>query len=413
MSTILNNASSLTQTHPIHDAALTQTPTTTHPLLPPTQLLPTQRTMSSPSVASTVQLFDSLGNPAQTQTRKPPQTSQLDRMEALLSSVLEQVRAVQQNTSQHAEAINNHSTTLANHSTSLATLLDTQSKQQEEINRLKDSNTNLSKDILDHTVRIAQLEDTVAKLVTTTSNLTSDSQLLQTTNHNLETLQQQVTTQGEQIDTLYNDPPNNSAELVQQKVQEHINILNTQQFWQRELDRSSNQLVFKNLKKTPITTNMHPKDIFTSNILSPMGLNTEDESKATPISVFDANKGKEAANNHLLICTFSSLDAISIIKQNAKKIPKQVKFCARVPLQYTATMNKFLKTQGKIRLLKDTNGISLAKSRITTNKGYLILEKSDRVGEDFSRFYPIRSFIPQSAEGIPLTTPPPMQKPTP
>merc|ERR1712112_680763 len=33
MSTILNNASSLTQTHPIHDAALTQTPTTTHPLL--------------------------------------------------------------------------------------------------------------------------------------------------------------------------------------------------------------------------------------------------------------------------------------------------------------------------------------------------------------------------------------------
>ena len=73
-------------------------------------------------------------------------------------------------------------------------------------------------------------------------------------------------------------------------------------------------------------------------------------------------------------------------------------------------MNKFLKTQGQIRLLKDTNGISLAKSRITTNKGHLVLEKSDRVGEDFSRFYPIKSFIPQSAEGIPLTTPPPHAK---
>ena len=141
-----------------------------------------------------------------------------------------------------------------------------------------------------------------------------------------------------------------------------------------------------------------------------MALNRDDEAKASPTAVFDANKGKEAVNNHLLICTFSSLDAISIIKQNARKIPRQVKFCPRVPFQYTTTMNEFLKTQGQIRLLKDTNGISLAKSRITTNKGHLVLEKSDRVGEDFSRFYPIKSFIPQSAEGIPLTTPPPHAK---
>ena len=141
-----------------------------------------------------------------------------------------------------------------------------------------------------------------------------------------------------------------------------------------------------------------------------MGLNTEDEAKATPIAVFDANKGKEAANNHFLICTFSSLDAISIIKQNARKIPRQVRFCPRVPLQYTTAMNEFLKTQGQIRLLKDTNGISLAKTRITTNKGHLVLEKSDRVGEGFSSFYPIKSFIPQSAEGIPSTTPPPHPK---
>ena len=47
-----------------------------------------------------------------------------------------------------------------------------------------------------------------------------------------------------------------------------------------------------------------------------------DEAKAFPLSVFDANKGKEGATNHLLICTFSSLDAISIIKQNAKKNPQ-------------------------------------------------------------------------------------------
>ena len=173
---------------------------------------------------------------------------------------------------------------------------------------------------------------------------------------------------------------------------------------------SANQLVFKNLKKTPNTMSMHPREIFISNILSPMSLNTEDEAKTTPIAVFDANKGKEAANNHFLICTFSSLDAISIIKQNARKIPRQVRFCPRVPLQYTTAMNEFLKTQGQIRLLKDKDGISLAKTRITTNKGHLVLEKSDRVGDSFSSFYPINSFIPQTAESIPPTTPTPHKK---
>ena len=155
---------------------------------------------------------------------------------------------------------------------------------------------------------------------------------------------------------------------------------------------------------------MHPREIFIANILTPMNLNTEDEAKITPISVFDANKGKDTANTHFLICTFSSLQAISLIKQNAKKIPKQVRFCPRVPLQYTATLNEFLKTQGQIRLLRDKDGISLARTKITTNKGHLVLEKSDRVGDSFSPFYPIDSFIPQTNESVPSITPTPYQK---
>ena len=157
---------------------------------------------------------------------------------------------------------------------------------------------------------------------------------------------------------------------------------------------------------------MHQIDIFASKILTPMNLNNEDEAKASPVSAFDANKGKEGATNHLLICTFSSLYAIFIMKQNAKKIPKQVKFCARVPDQYTLIMNDYLKTQGQIRRLKDRNGITLAKSRITTNKRNLILEKADRIGKEFCRFYPIRSFIPQSAAGTPSNTQTPMKRPT-
>merc|ERR1711954_216232 len=89
-------------------------------------------------------------------------------------------------------------------------------------------------------------------------------------------LKQQAATQNKQIETLSNEPPNKSAEIIQQQIQEHTNNLNTQQFWQRELDRSANQLVVKNLKKTPNTMSMHPREIFISNILSPMGLNTED-----------------------------------------------------------------------------------------------------------------------------------------
>merc|ERR1712081_149630 len=108
-----------------------------------------------------------------------------------------------------------------------------------------------------------------------------------------------------------------------------------------------------------------------ANILAPMNLNTEDKAKITPISVFDANKGKDTAKTHLLICTFSSHQAISLIKQNAKKIPKQVRFCPKVPVLYTATINDFLKTQGQIRLLRDKDGIPLAKTKIATNKGHL------------------------------------------
>ena len=156
---------------------------------------------------------------------------------------------------------------------------------------------------------------------------------------------------------------------------------------------------------------MHPKKIFIDNILAPMNLNNEDKSKVIPISVFDANKGKDTANTHILICTFPNRHAISLIKQNAKNIPKPVRFCPKVPPQYTTTLNQFLKTQGQIRLLRDEDGKPLAKTKITTNKGHLVLEKSDRVNDSFSPFYPIDSFIPQTNSRVPSTTPTPYQKP--
>merc|ERR1712081_116810 len=53
-------------------------------------------------------------------------------------------------------------------------------------------------------------------------------------------------------------------------------------------------------------------------------------------------------------------------------------------VQLHGTLNEFLKTQGQIRLLRDKDRIPLAKTKITTNKGHLVLEKSDRVRDSFS-----------------------------
>merc|ERR1712112_569065 len=94
------------------------------------------------------------------------------------------------------------------------------------------------------------------------------------------------------------------------------------------------------------------------------------------------------------------MGAITIIKQNAKNIPKQVRFCPRVPLKYTETLNEYIKTQGQIRLLKDKNGTPIARTKLSTNKGHLILEKSDRIAETFGPYYPIQTFIPEASDGI-------------
>merc|ERR1711954_342422 len=262
---------------------------------------------------------------------------------------------------QNTETLGHHDTALTHHDTALTNLVklyETQNKQTLEINQLKESKSTLVQNNLDQALRITQLEKTVEALNNTTEKLTTRNQILQASVDDLTTLKQQVAAQSEQIETLYNDPPNMPPETIQQ----HTNTLNTQQFWQGELDKSVNQLVFKNLRKTPNTTNMPPKKIFIDNILAPMNLNNEDKSKVTPISVFDANKGKDTANTHVLICTFPNRHAISLIKQNAKKIPKPVRFCPKVPPQYTTTLNQFLKTQGQIRLLRDKDGIPLAKS---------------------------------------------------
>ena len=155
---------------------------------------------------------------------------------------------------------------------------------------------------------------------------------------------------------------------------------------------------------------MNPRQIFINHILKPMALNPADETRATPTSVFDSNRGKPEASNHILICTFTSPDSALIIKQNTGRLPNHVKLCPKVPPQYTDTLNEYLRTQSSIKRLRDTNGNPLAKSRITSHNGHLTLEKADRIGNTYTSFHPIKTFIPQTPNSPPPTITPTQTK---
>ena len=325
-------------------------------------------------------------------------SSQYSRIEDFMGKLSQDFQEFKTDNTKTTQTLVGHATTLTTHGNTLASILKAQEKQQLELNLLQNQNTTLTQDLAQQKDKITQLEKNVEDLKKSTEDLTANNLNLQSALKDIDDLKNQITAQNDTINTLNSEQTANSAEAIQEQVQTHIDALNAQQYWQRELDKSANQLVFKNLEKTSHTLNLHPRQIFINHILSPMNINPEDEAKITPISVFDANKGKESANTHFLICTFSSVQAISIIKQNAKRIPKQVRFCPRVPLQYTDTLNEYLKTQGQIRLLKDKNGIPIARTKLTTNKGHLILEKSDRTAETFGPFYPIQTFIPEASD---------------
>ena len=213
-----------------------------------------------------------------------------------------------------------------------------------------------------------------------------------------------ITDQAKEIDEIRQNPSSITQEQIEEKVQEALTQHQLENVWQRKLDETQNQLVFKNLRKNPNTANLHPRQIFIDNILTPMRLNPEDEQKITPITVIDVNKEKPDQSSHLLICTFSSIQAISLLKQNARKIPRAVRFNTRVPTHYQPTLNEHLKIQGQLRQMRNSEGNPLVKTRLNTDRGHILLEVSDRVADGGSPFRTRTSFMPQSRTNLPQTT---------
>ena len=132
-----------------------------------------------------------------------------------------------------------------------------------------------------------------------------------------------------------------------------------------------------------------------------MHLHHDDEMKITPISAIDINREKPEQLNHLLICTFSSIQAITLLKLNARKLSRAVKFNARVPPEYMPKLNEHLRTQNQLRQMRNNDGNPLVKSRLSTDRGHILLEVADRVGQGWSPFRIRSSFMPQSRTNIP------------
>merc|ERR1711954_156522 len=364
---------------PSPSTATPMSPIQSQNLNPSNNKLMSPTVIGSPSVPESISHFNTLAANAQPPSRRNSMSTSNEFENFMRKSILgiekrfDNFSTDNQNTTR---TLAGHADTLASHGNTLTQILTAHKKLEQDLDSLKQINTALTQDLAQQSIKVNQLEKTIDDLKANEVNV-------QNVLKDMDELRALIETQNETINTLNTEQATTSAEAIQEQVQSHMDTLNTQQFWQRELDKSANQLVFKNLAKTIHTKELHPRQIFTNHILGPMKLTPEDEAKVTPIAVIDANKAKESANSHFLICTFSSIQAIAIIKQNAKNIPKQVRFCPKVPLKYTDTLNEYLKIQGQIRLLKDKNGTPIARTRLSTNKGHLILEKSDRIAETF------------------------------
>ena len=59
-----------------------------------------------------------------------------------------------------------------------------------------------------------------------------------------------IVNQTKEMEDLRTNPPEITQEQIDERVQEALTQHQLENFWQRKLDETQNQLVFKNLKKT-------------------------------------------------------------------------------------------------------------------------------------------------------------------
>merc|ERR1711954_147715 len=218
----------------------------------------TSTSIGSPSVPSSIMHFNMLAANAQSPTRRNSMSAQQGKIENFmirLEKKLDDFITDNQNTTQ---TLAGHAETLTSHGNTLASILVTQEKMQQDLTLLQQQNTALTQDLAQQSNKVTQLEKTIEDLKKSTQDLTADKADVQSVLKDMDNLKTQRAAQNETINTISAKQTTTSAKAIQEQVQSHIDVLNTQQFWQRELDKSANQLVFKNLAKTTLTLTLTP-----------------------------------------------------------------------------------------------------------------------------------------------------------
>merc|ERR1712115_571705 len=198
---------------------------------------------------SSIQHFNMLAASAQTPTPRNSMSSQNSKIEDFMVRLDQKFEVFKTDNYNTTQTLAGHATTLTSHGNTLTSILSAQEKQQQELILLQKHNTTLSQDLAQQKNKITQLEKTVEDLKKSTEDLTANNVDLQNALKDIDDLKNQITTQNDTINTLNSEQTANSAEAIQEQVQTHIDVLNTQQYWQRELDKLANQLVFKTWKK--------------------------------------------------------------------------------------------------------------------------------------------------------------------
>ena len=218
-------------------------------------------------------------------------------------------------------------------------------------------------------------------------------------------IQTRVAQNEENINQIRENPTLLTDSQIKEIIKKHLDAKDIQDHWQRELDNCRNGIIFKNLKRTPGSTEQDPLQAYKDNIIGKMNLSLEDFERATPTHIKDAHRGKPDVDTHFFICSYLSPNTISIFRQNARSIPRGVSFQQKTPYEFKNAQKEFMNIQRTLKELKNKDNFPLCKTRLTHANGHLILERQDRISIDaFTPWYPYKSFIPTSNEYIPKAT---------
>ena len=282
------------------------------------------------------------------------------------------------------------------------------SEMSENVSSLISLNSSLQAEVAAQKIQLVEMRksraESEAKMQTKLENLQSKLEKLtvkaplQQTSSQLHQPETPVTAERTQKNP---EKPTQTPQEIDQKISHSQEQQRLEMYWQAKLEKSANQLVFTNLKKSPETLKLLPPQIFLKFILEPMELSWRNMAKLTPTSVVDLNSHKPQVNSHLLLCTFDSPETILLLKQNSAELPEHINYNPKVPPEYTTHLKDFIKQQKQLKLLKNKNREPLVKSRLSTHRGHLILETAEKIGENWTHYSTRSSFMPQSTNKAP------------